>query len=262
MCYARRQRSSWARIKLSKKLYINWSPRWNQLIRVIFLLNYFYIRALDVAFRQIVIIQKNFRSLLYFSFFSLYTWLLFNFQWAFFVIASGFQLRELFAISLFIISHSLSFVKGFCKTFFKFFRRGFSFKLLCRSSSTFHRSSFFSQPPCLAQPVYYITSACVCQEVFGNFLKFFHRLAWLTCVSQTAYIVYHIVRLLSTPFDKVFEIFLKKPMGTATKSISYAECRAGWPTLGILIALGWRHPAVERISIYGMGVGIHHPTVE
>ena len=144
MCYARRQRSSWARIKLSKKLYIN--RRFHRMLSTH--------QSDSVA--QLLVIElflnsKEFSESLVLCFLSLYTWLLFNFQWALFFC---FALPSLVG-SLYIISQSLSFVKRFFKTFLSFFR------------------SSLQTAPSRRQPVYYITAASVCQGVFQTFLSFF-----------------------------------------------------------------------------------------
>ena len=151
--------------------------------------------------------------------------------------------------------------RGFAKLFSSFFEEVLVSNFFAEALQPFTDLRFFATA--------LLSAACILYHIglrlsrgFRKLFEVFSKPFGFDRPCQTTWLLYHIVRLLSTPFDKVFEIFLKKPMGTATKSISYAECRAGWPTLGILIALGWRHPAVERISMYGMGVGIHHPTVE
>ena len=70
---------------------------------------------------------------------------------------SDFCFTRCLADSLYIISHSISFVKRFFKTYFKFFE---AFRL-ARSQ----------------RPFYYITLEGVCQVVFERFLRFFRSLA-------------------------------------------------------------------------------------
>ena len=61
---------------------------------------------------------------------------------------------------LFIISHFLAFVKGFCKSFLSFFLKLFRLAVL-----GFAR----------LRPLYYITFSSVCQEVFQKFFRKFLR---------------------------------------------------------------------------------------
>ena len=145
--------------------------------RVICLLNY--------LLRALFIIQKNFRSLCT-SLIKLVHMIVVQFSMSFVI-----RFQAL-AISLFIISHSLPFVKGFSKLFFKFFSKSVSFE----------------PQPRLAQPLYYITSTCVCQEVFENFLKFFLNPTGSAPVFWTALLLYHISpTFVNTFFESFFRFF-------------------------------------------------------
>ena len=92
---------------------------------------------------------------------------------------------------LFIISHFLAFVKGFCKSFLRFFLKLFRFAVL-----GFAR----------LRPLYYITFSSVCQEVFQKFFKFFQT-AWLAASPDATCILYHTFSRLSRGFSKIFSPF-------------------------------------------------------
>ena len=154
MCYARRQRSSWARIKLSSKLYLNLSVKTLFVELVwLFILCWVCLKSvIDLRF----LFQRNFEILnhklcLYFNL------LLFNCQWSartFRSLQSRFARLDYYTTSLTvcqevfekffeffqelfstafqperkcpsIISHPLAFVKRFFKSFFNFFRVSF-----------------------------------------------------------------------------------------------------------------------------------------
>ena len=119
MCYARRQRSSWARIKLSKKLYvIRFCPSEIFFQSKLIMLNYLFRVSywLWLSYLYDLKIQKNFRSLctlvikIHESCCSIFNELCFS-------------LHRLAARSLFIIPLCLSFVKRFFKLFSSFFAR-------------------------------------------------------------------------------------------------------------------------------------------
>ena len=117
MCYARRQRSSWARIKLSKKLYlIRFCPSEIFFQSKLIMLNYLFRVSywLWLSYLYDLKIQKNFRSLctlvikIHESCCSIFNELCFS-------------LHHLAARSLFIIPLCLLLVKRFFKLFFKVF---------------------------------------------------------------------------------------------------------------------------------------------
>ena len=98
MCYARRQRSSWARIKLSKNLYHT------RLSAFIIFSSYSFL----ASFTLLSIYNSSWRDLVFrTSQCFVQSLLLFNFQWPF---ASLFPLGR---DSLSIIPHSTPFVKSF-----------------------------------------------------------------------------------------------------------------------------------------------------
>ena len=118
------------------------------------------------------------------------------------MIASGFQLRELFAISLFIISHSLSFVKGFCKTFFKFFEEVLVSNFFAEALQPFTDLRFFATAS--------LSAACILYHIglrlsrgFRKLFEVFSKPFGFDRPCQTTCLLYHTVHLLSTPFDKV-----------------------------------------------------------
>ena len=157
MCYARRQRSSWARIKLSKKLYINQCLHWMLSTHQSDLFAQLLVRASVDLFLS-PLNSKEFSESLVLCLLSLYTWLLFNFQWALWFacclsaayllyhirlpLSRGFSnfFQVFFAVpfgfafplvgSLYIISQPLPFVKGFFKLFSSFFAVPFRFRSL------------------------------------------------------------------------------------------------------------------------------------
>ena len=115
----------------------------------------------------------------------------------------------------YIISYSEAFVKGFCKSFWGFFRGSV---LLNPTSASFllpARTRFrLPSLPRLTRPLYYIIFSWVCQEVLQKFLRFFSKffrnsfsLQPLACLSLTALILYHIPRDLSSPFCDFFPIY-------------------------------------------------------
>ena len=157
MCYARRQRSSWARIKLSKKLYFHrLAPV--QIFRAVFLLFYF----LSILFWVCSFLKEFTRFLSHFLCFVL-SLLLFNFQGPFRSLLpppSAFRLRSpleerslsislpsLFVNPLFSIFSNFSFF-GLCPSkllFFSFFPPllpSFSSKIHLSPFSAFFSSTF------------------------------------------------------------------------------------------------------------------------
>ena len=139
MCYARRQRSSWARIKLSKNLYHT------RLSAFIIFSSYSFLASLTL----LSIYNSFWRDLVFrTSQCFVQSFLLFNFQWPF---ALRFPLGR---DSLSIIPHSASLVKIFFQIFLKFFL-----------------SVSFVFPPLSRRLAYYITFFPPCQEVFENFFK-------------------------------------------------------------------------------------------
>ena len=96
------------------------------------------------------------------------------------------------ADSLYIISHPISFVKRFFKTFLSFFE---AFRL-ARSQ----------------RPFYYITLEGVCQVVFERFLRFFApslSFASLTPSLAATHRLYHTSPALSIPFRNLFVAFCR-----------------------------------------------------
>ena len=162
MCYARRQRSSWARIKLSKKLYFHrLAPV--QIFRAVFLLFYF----LSILFWVCSFLKEFSRFLSHFLCFVL-SLLLFNFQGPFRSLLpppSAFRLRPPleerslsislpfpFVNPLFSIFSNFSFFRTlpflalvlalFSSTSPFFFLKNTPFSLFCLFSSTFSFPSF------------------------------------------------------------------------------------------------------------------------
>ena len=146
MCYARRQRSSWARIKLSKSLYQN-----------ILSDDSILLSSLALSFFTFVWVVFSFKELFEIRFAHTYmlctSLLLFNFQGSFAAACAATLLLYHFFPRL-----SIPFLKVF-STFFKF--------LLTRSESLqyCHRSR--------GQLTYSITFIPVCQEFFYLFSSFF-----------------------------------------------------------------------------------------
>ena len=144
MCYARRQRSSWARIKLSKKLYIKRLLRLFAFLRLLsFFQSLISLLFLLFWFTFWFVFQKNCRDLCFYtslllplgSYFTLY-FLSLTVQ---FSMTICFAARFL-AHSLYIIPHLRLLVKRFSKSFLSFFI------LFSPHSSTF-RLSFPIIPP-------------------------------------------------------------------------------------------------------------------
>ena len=173
MCYARRQRSSWARIKLSNEWYLK-SSRTLNLPSSYDLLFYFCLSS---------ILFQNFRVPFAHTFMLVLSSLLFNFQWPF--------CSPTRAVSLTIISLPIGLVKGFFEKSFSFFHlfplaldrfwtalllyyfhtplsRGFfSFFTFCpfrpisihekpMHSCDFARTPPHGSAPCISLPPYYI----------------------------------------------------------------------------------------------------------
>ena len=184
MCYARRQRSSWARIKLSSKLYLN-RFRFKSVCRACLALILFRV-CLESVIDSRFLFQRNSR------FFRT------NFACTFISCCSivndlckALASLRCFSHSLAIIPHSLALVKGFSKTFFKNFQaplsvggsaltlyhiplslsRGFS-----KVFSTFFRDPLSCRPlpdsPAVWQLAYYSTFFFICQAVFDKFFCF------------------------------------------------------------------------------------------
>ena len=146
MCYARRQRSSWARIKLSKILY-HFTFRCNNLFSSFCSSFTFCLSSIS----QFELFEFTSHFCVCFVLLSS----LFNFQWPF-----RLRSRSVFCLrsrgDLTIISHCLPFVNTFFKTFLSFFK-------------------LFPQDPLGRQLVYSITFFLSCQGVFKSFLKKFFR---------------------------------------------------------------------------------------
>ena len=90
----------------------------------------------------------------------------------------------------------------------------FSESFLVHCCSIFNERFPFARRRSRRQPVYYITSARLCQEVFQNFFKFFRslflRFASAIVVSfVTTLLLYHIRFRLSRGFSNFFEVFFK-----------------------------------------------------
>ena len=145
---------------------------------------------------------------------------LFRFVLSFISCCSIFKDHRLLAAcscDLFIISHFLAFVKGFCKSFLSFFLKLFclpfldfvwlrplyyiTFSSVCQVvSRKFFKS--FSKPlgslPLLTRPVYYIILHRVCQEVLQKFFESFCRLCACllsrSSLVDSSYIIAHPVR--------------------------------------------------------------------
>ena len=181
MCYARRQRSSWARIKLSSKLYLNLPVK--TLVSRACLALYTLLSMSRIRDRFEILFSKKFRDSFASSFCLYFNLLLFNCQWSartlgslysvprfaqpdyyitsFSVCQGVFQkFFEFFSKSFLttfqperkcpsIISHPLAFVKRFFKSFFNFFRDFFRGRL--------------SRSPARWQLAYYSTSPSFCQ---------------------------------------------------------------------------------------------------
>ena len=107
MCYARRQRSSWARIKLSNNLYHIYLLGSYNLFFELFFLSFFYFVEYITLWRDLV-----FRTSQCF----VQSLLLFNFQWPF---------AAFFCDSLNIIPPSFSLVNTFFEIFSPFFKKFF-----------------------------------------------------------------------------------------------------------------------------------------
>ena len=182
MCYARRQRSSWARIKLSSKLYLNLSVKTLFVELVwLFILCWVCLKSvIDLRF----LFQRNFEILnhklcLYFNL------LLFNCQWS----AADSSALSRVLRDLIIIPHPWPFVKRFLKSFLSFFQELFStafqperkcLSIIPHSLAFVKRffksffKNFFNRFSAGAEvPKYYITSSRVCQEVFQKFFQLF-----------------------------------------------------------------------------------------
>ena len=180
MCYARRQRSSWARIKLSSKLYLN-RLRLKSFVELVWLFILCWV-CLESVIDSRFLFQRNFeifalsfactlisccsivndlpepglclprfaRPCYYSTSVSLCQEVFENFFWKFF---AAFCLgRKCFDI----ISHSLPFVKRFFKSFLTFF------VIFCPAV----------WQPAVAQLAYYSTSLPFCQALFDKFFLF------------------------------------------------------------------------------------------
>ena len=139
MCYARRQRSSWARIKLSNEWYLK-SLRTLNLLSSYDLLFYFLLSS---------ILFQNFRVPFRTYYMLVLSSLLFNFQWPF--------RSALSWASLTIISLLKPFVNRFFKKVLSFF-------------------NFFLDPStAFRQLCHYTTFCTVCQGVLENFFLIFQK---------------------------------------------------------------------------------------
>ena len=97
--------------------------------------------------------------------------LLFNFQGpSCLPLAWGFALLR----DSYIISYSEAFVKGFCKSFWSFFRGSVLLNLMFASFLLPARTRFrLPSLPRLTRPLYYIIFSWVCQEVLQKFFEVF-----------------------------------------------------------------------------------------
>ena len=152
MCYARRQRSSWARIKLSKILYRLRLSAVTTFSSYSFLASFTLLSIYNSFWRDLV-----FRTSQCF----VQSLLLFNFQWPFAVPLSS------RADSLTIIPHLKDFVKHFFQISLNFFQTA------SKSLSDRYRPS--------RRLAYYTPFFPFCQGVWGKFFRkmsffhFFHR---------------------------------------------------------------------------------------
>ena len=145
MCYARRQRSSWARIKLSKSLYQNTVPR--DLISLLSSLALSFFYFCWVVFSSVRIFRDPFQAV---RFVLLSCCSIFNDQFA--------SLSR----DLVIIPHRPAFVNPFFQLFLKSF-----------SGSSALPSVLFPCPPC-GEPPYYTTYHVLLSRTFFTFFPFFY----------------------------------------------------------------------------------------
>ena len=115
MCYARRQRSSWARIKLSSKLYLNCFAVKTLFVELVWLFLLFWVCASSVIDKASFF--KEIRDSFALSFCLYFNLLLFNCQWS--VRASLAQAAFCATCTLYHIPFYLS--RGFSKVFSTFF---------------------------------------------------------------------------------------------------------------------------------------------
>jgi len=73
----------------------------------------------------------------------------------------------------------------------------------------FFRGSFRFPAASCRQPVYYITAVSVCQEVFQTFFRFFDSLFSFASLSRKALSLYHTHPPLSSPFCMFFAAFCR-----------------------------------------------------
>ena len=167
MCYARRQRSSWARIKLSEKLYINRVSPDNISFRAVFG---------SLLIIRVQINSKEFFGVSYF-FSEVQLSLLFNFQGALLACPVS---RD----SLYIIPCRFRFVKRFFKVFSNFFQPLVRFLRAARGD------------------LYIIPHRVqLCQEVFETFFKFFSwSLRIRASLPESLYIILHLLPFVNTFF--------------------------------------------------------------
>ena len=122
---------------------------------------------------------------------------LFHFVLSFISCCSIFKDHRLLAAcscDLFIISHFLAFVKGFCKSFLSFFLSSFA-------------SPFFGFAR--LRPLYYITFSSVCQVVLRKFFKSFSKpLGSLSLLTRPVYYII-LYRVCQEVLQKFFESFLQ-----------------------------------------------------
>ena len=135
--------------------------------------------------------------------------------------------------SLFIIPLSFRFVKGFFKSFLKFFR---NFILTFDSTPRLPKKRYLFAPSFWALD-YYITFLSVCQGVFQKFFSdFFSSVFWkpfLLSVGldfywvlfSSACIVYHFFPFLSTPFRNFLWVFLFYGISRAPVCHFHVICR-------------------------------------
>ena len=144
MCYARRQRSSWARIKLSKSLYQNILPDDSICFRVLLLASFTFCLS-SILIQRIFEIRSH--ILICFVLLSC---------------CSIFKDHSVSALrgDLVIIPHPFRLVNPFFKSFFNFFQGFFTIPLWSLALRS------------CGQLAYYIITGFICQDIFCIFLSF------------------------------------------------------------------------------------------
>ena len=175
MCYARRQRSSWARIKLSKSLYQNILPDDLTFLLSSLALSFFYF-----CFWVVFSFKEFSRSVSHIS-------LCFVLLSCCSIFKDHFRPR--FRGDLVIIPHPNRFVKPFSKSFLSFFQR-----LLPTNAVSF-------SPRFRRELDYYTTFPSLCQHFFSFFSPFFSLLSLRTIF------VRHFVRHLGHKYNILYKMF-------------------------------------------------------